>query len=61
MRFLRAVRLGMGTAMAGRMGVYARMDALVIANMSINVVSHSVGSMSRAMSEIAQQRGYNEV
>ena len=60
-RFLRGVRLGVDAAMACCMGVDARMHSRMLTNMAINVVSGSVGSVSRAMREIAQQRGYNEV
>ena len=60
-RFLRSVRLGVAGAMACRMGMDARMHSRMLTNMAIDLMSGSVGSISAAMREIAQQRGYNEV
>jgi len=57
MRFGAGVSLGVAGSMAARMRVYTR----VLTNVGINVVSGSVGCMSRAVSEISQQGSYNKV
>ncbi len=60
MRFAGSVSMGMD----GGMRVYTCMHSRMLTDMDIDWLSGSVGSMgstSRAMCEISQQRSYNEV
>jgi len=61
MRFAGSVSMGMDGGMACRMRVYTCMHSKMLTDMDIDWLSGSMGSISRAMCEISQQRSYNEV